>query len=359
MKQILLTLDYELFGNGSGNVFEQMIRPTERILEITRKHAAKITFFFEVVEYWRLKEEWQKGNKMGYDSNPITAIDNQIQKAIKEGHDVQLHLHPQWVDAKWTDNGWTVNMADWRLGGYSKEGEYSLEGLFVKGKQTLEELILPVKSDYVCNAVRAGGYCIQPSEEAVRVMRKLGFRYDTSIYPGGYETGSRQFFDFRQLPDDKGWWYCKDSVESVSDEESSIMELPIVGLNILRIRKFLAFDRIKGLFKNRKAASETLAAKTSSAHTNITKSCKKRSGGVFAKIQFFFQQECQTWDFCLLSKSLHKDFIKKIELQKERQIFVMVGHPKSLLSDGKNMDWLLGVLKKNGYVFTTVKDVKL
>ena len=60
MKSLIFTLDYELYGNGSGNVFTHIIEPTNKILEIADKYNAKITFFFEVVEYWKLKEEWEK-----------------------------------------------------------------------------------------------------------------------------------------------------------------------------------------------------------------------------------------------------------------------------------------------------------
>lgn len=350
MKQILLTLDYELFGNGSGNVFEHMIYPTERMLEIAKKHVAKITFFFEVIEYWRLKEEWDAGNSMGYKTNPITAIEKQICEAVKDGHDVQLHLHPQWVDAKWLNGCWVVNMDDWRLGEYKKVGEDSLDELLRRGKETLEQMIRPIKSDYVCNALRAGGYCIQPSGEIVKSMRKYGFRYDSSVYPGGYEDGQLQRFDFRGLPDDIGWWYCLDKVEKSVSKETEIVELPIVGMEVTRFMKFMSIDRVIGLLKNRGHMSQMLEAKTTTSH-------KKAS--LKDKIKFFFQKECQTWDFCLLSKSMHEAFLCKVEEQKERTVFVMVGHPKSLLANGKNMDWLLREMRRRNYQCVTIRDIVL
>lgn len=340
MKKILLTLDYELFGNGSGDILNHIIEPTEKILSIAEKNNARLTIFFEVVEYWRLKEEWDKGNTMGYTENPIEAIENQIRQAVSKGHDVQLHLHPQWVEARWTDNGWAVNESDWRLGSYEKDGEYSFKGLFDKGKQTLEELIKPIKPDYVCNIVRAGGYCIQPSERVVEVMRETGFRYDSSIYPGGIETGRRQFFDFSQLPDDVGFWCCGKSLEDIVPD-SDIVELPIVGFNIMRIRKFLSIGRIADLIKNKTSSRETLEAKTS-------------GGGISSKLSYFFGRECQTWDYCLLSKSLHREFIRKIERQKERNVFVLVGHPKSLFDGGKNFGWLLKKLTYQNFIFSTI-----
>lgn len=338
-----MTLDYELFGNGSGDVFKHIIEPTEKILSIAEKHNARLTIFFEVIEYWRLKDEWNKGNTMGYTENPIKAIENQIRQAVNNGHDVQLHLHPQWVDAVWKDEKWHVNESDWRLGGYEREGEYSLKGLFEKGKKTLEELIKPIRPNYVCNVVRAGGFCIQPSERIVNAMRETGFRCDSSIYPGGIETGCRQFFDFTRLPDDVGFWHCGRSVEEVVSE-SDIIELPIVGLNILRIRKFLSLGRMASLMKNKTNSKETLEAKTSD-----------RSWG--GKLSYFLGRECQIWDYCLLSKSLHREFMRKIERQKDRNVFVLVGHPKSLFDDGKNFEWLLKKLTRRNFIFPTITSI--
>ncbi len=338
-----MTLDYELFGNGSGDVFKHIIEPTEVLLSIAEKNNARLTIFFEVIEYWRLKEEWNKGNTMGYTENPIEAIENQIKRAAGKGHDVQLHLHPQWVEAVWRNGGWHINESDWRLGGYEKEGEYSLRNLFEKGKKTLEELIKPIKPDYICNAVRAGGYCIQPSERIIDVMRETGFRCDSSIYPGGIEIGRRQFFDFTRLPNDVGFWHCGLGVENIVPD-SDIIELPIVGFNIMRVRKFLSLGRIASLLKNKTNSKETFEAKTS-------------AGSKSSKLSYFFGRECQTWDYCLLSKSLHREFMRKIERQKDRNVFVLVGHPKSLFDDGKNFEWLLKKLARRNFIFPTITSI--
>ena len=183
MKQIILTLDYELYGNGSGNIYTHIIEPTERILTLAGEYKAKITFFVEVVEFWRIEQEWLKGNTMGYSNNPIDDIRKQLQEARMQGHDIQLHIHPQWVDAEYRNGAWSVNLADWRLGGYDKQGEYSLENLLVKGKATLEEWIKPVDAGYECIALRAGGYNIQPSGELVKAMLAAGLKVDSSIIP--------------------------------------------------------------------------------------------------------------------------------------------------------------------------------
>ena len=74
MKEIILTLDYELYGNGQGDIFRQIVEPTDRILKIAKRHNAHLTIFLEVVEYWRLKEEWERGNTMGYTGNQQSIV---------------------------------------------------------------------------------------------------------------------------------------------------------------------------------------------------------------------------------------------------------------------------------------------
>lgn len=202
MKNIILTLDYELYGNGSGNVFRHIIEPTEKILSIAERYNVKITIFFEVIEYWKLKEEWEKGNRMGYDRNPVVAMENQLKQAYAKGHDIQLHLHPQWVDAVWEKDGWKVNLNKWRLGDYEGSGDNSLRSLLKRGKDTIERLI---GDNYQCEVLRAGGYNIQPSETLIKAMRQVGLRADSSIYPGGKETGSLSRYDYSMVKDNLGW----------------------------------------------------------------------------------------------------------------------------------------------------------
>lgn len=327
MKTFLLTLDYELYGNGSGDVFKHIIEPTDTILDIAEKYNARLTIFFEVIEYWKLKEEWEKGNKMGYRHNPIEAMENQIKEAYRRGHDVQLHLHPQWVDAIWTEEGWKVNLDKWRLGGYEGEGENSLFHLLQRGKETIERII--ADEEYHCTVLRAGGYNIQPSEEVIKAMKTVGLKADTSIYPGGKETGFLSQYDYTSICPSVGMWYCGKKLECIVEDRTEIMEFPIVAFPILRLNKYLSLDRIHSLLRNRKSAKDSFSAKTGG-----------KSGGVLNKLKYFFQYESQTWDYCLFSKSMHRNFLYRISKQADRSVFTLVGHPKSF-TNGEAFEYLL------------------
>ena len=96
---ILLTADYEIFGNGTGSVQHCLMNPAEEIMKTCEENNARVTFFVDVCEYWAFEEEEKRGSfSEGY--LPATLIKNQLQDAVKRGHDVQLHFHPQWLDYK-------------------------------------------------------------------------------------------------------------------------------------------------------------------------------------------------------------------------------------------------------------------
>ena len=341
MKQILLTLDYELYGNGSGNIYTHIIEPTNSILDIANRYNAKITFFVEIVEFWRIEEEWLKGNNMGYETNPINDIRKQLQDAYRQGHDVQLHIHPQWVDANYVNGKWIVNFDDWRLGGYNKSGEYSLQNLLIKGKTTIEEWLRPVDPTYTCLALRAGGYNIQPSKEIVKAMQLSGIHIDSSIFPGGKELGVLSSYDYSDINEDMQYWYVGEILEEQGNSE--IIELPIVAFPIRRWKKFASIERIKSLLQNGKSAKDSFIAKTS--HSKSSR---------WDKVKYFFQIEWQTWDYCLFSPSLHKHFLRKIKSQQGRDVFTLVGHPKGF-TGRRGLDYLL-LATRDDYKLITIRD---
>lgn len=328
MRSLVLTLDYELYGNGSGDVFKNIIEPTEKLLSLASQYGVRFTFFFEVVEYWKIKKEWYCGNTMGYKDNPVEAIENQIQRAYRQGNDIQLHLHPQWVDARWEDEKWVVNFDKWRLGDYDGFEDNSLISLLKRGKQTLEALLTPIDPNYKCMALRAGGYNIQPSVNIVKAMKEVGLKADSSIYPGGKESGSLSNYDYSSIDPSEGLWQVGERLEIQGD--SGIYEIPIVSFPIRNFKKYLTLDGLGSYFYNIKSAKESLDSKLA---------YNPRRRRIFDIFRYFFMVKWQTWDYCLFPPALHKFFLKKIALL-NRDIHVLVGHPKSYTSQ-RGFEYLL------------------
>ncbi|MDC0362101.1 hypothetical protein OAN12_03570 [Halioglobus sp.] len=342
--KFLLTLDYELYGDGSGDVFEHMIRPTDRLLALCEGHGARMTIFLEVIEYLRLKQEWGSGNTMGYLQNPAAAIEEQLRGAVSRGHDVQLHVHPQWVNAKWVDGKWQVDLANWRLGDFQVAQSYSKEDLLRDGKQAIENIIRPVKPDYRCTILRAGGYNVMPCGDVYEAMVRVGLTIDSSIYPGGYESGELSRFDYRHAPAEKGCWSADpQDFARPSRNQSRVTEVPVFALKRRRFRK-IGWQRLQAVFRNRSSAAAGIKAKTKG---------KSRQLG----LKFFFEKEAFTWDFCLFSIRLHRSFLREAQRQHRagRIHFVLIGHPKSFTGE-RSFVRFLKMARQAGVQFSTIED---
>src|SRR5262245_27039901 len=107
MLRIIFTLDYEIHGNGEGYPHDLMIEPTDRLLRLCEKYGSKLTIMADVPEILKFKEYREKN---GRDDYSYEAILDQLRSAIKNGHDVQLHIHSSYFNARHGNGHW---MQDW------------------------------------------------------------------------------------------------------------------------------------------------------------------------------------------------------------------------------------------------------
>ena len=96
---LALTLDYEIYGDGEGSLSELAIKPTARFLGICDKYNIKATLFVDVAEILAMKK---------YDvfKDDVLRAEQQLISAHKNGHDIQLHIHPWWFDANFVNEKW-------------------------------------------------------------------------------------------------------------------------------------------------------------------------------------------------------------------------------------------------------------
>ncbi len=83
MIYLILTADYEIFGNGTGDVRCCVINPTNRLLNLCDRYGAKLTLFFEVCEYWAFRQAQTEGKLNHLDYNPAAEMARQAQDAVK------------------------------------------------------------------------------------------------------------------------------------------------------------------------------------------------------------------------------------------------------------------------------------
>ena len=339
---LILTLDYELYGDGSGDIYKHIVEPTERILSICNKHNVKITIFVECLEILKMKE-LNKNNELKQATASIGDIERQLQSACKMGHDVQLHLHPQWVDAKFSnESGWTLNEKYYSVCNLIEGiGEERTKEIVGNCKKYLEELLQQVDSSYKCNAFRAGGYCITPSEKIVKILTELDFKIDSSVLPGDCKGGPHGY-DFTNSPKEYYWYIENYNVIMKSQNETGMIELPLATKRMVRLFKY-DVKRILVNMRQKKHAIRRITANTS-------------SNSILKKILYFASYEYVNWDYCLFTIAKMKKYYNMYAtdaIAVGQRPIVLVGHSKEFVYD-KSLKKLFQLGKDGNSRFLTV-----
>jgi hypothetical protein len=214
---LVLSNDWELFGNGAGDFGELQEKPLREMLEIIAGFGARPTIFAEVGQ-----QLWGACRLAASDPRQralATRWEEALKAAVAVGADVQAHFHPQWLDARHEEGRWI-------LGSRRVFGELAPETICeVLGstKRYLEELLRPVNPEYACVCFRAGAFYIEPSKHPISAMREAGYRADSSVVLGLHEGG---LIDFRDLPSSLPPWRITGSVNQAS-VRGELQEFPV------------------------------------------------------------------------------------------------------------------------------------
>jgi hypothetical protein len=187
---LALTHDWELRGDGSGDIEEIQFAPLRKLLEIYAQAGARTTIFPDVMQQLAFRRCENKHP----DLKPLAdSWDQHARAAFRQGHDVQLHLHPQWRDAVYANGVWQLN-GDWSILNYDRDAAYAM---LRQGKEYLESLLRTIDVDYQCIAFRAGALAAAPSAHLLKSLAGLGIQLDVSIAGGLFVNNRNLQLDYR------------------------------------------------------------------------------------------------------------------------------------------------------------------
>jgi hypothetical protein len=192
---LAFTDDWELRGDGSGDMAVLQFEPMQKLLGIFDKHGVKNTFMAEMMQQLALRREQERYPEL---ETLADKWDDHIRTAYASGHDVQLHLHAQWSDARYQNGNWALH-GDWSILNY--EPDAALE-MIAAGKSYLENLIRPLNPKYSPTAFRASYLAIAPSPFMLGVLADQGITLDLSL-AGGLRVNTRNIqFDYTDCEED-------------------------------------------------------------------------------------------------------------------------------------------------------------
>lgn len=247
MKQIILSYDYELFfGDLSGTVERTLIEPTNMLLNLFSVKNIKATFFVDYLMIKRLRTNVDDRSK-----EDLLLVENQIREIIRQGHRIELHIHPHWVDAKYNGNG-TWDFSEFRHYSLNTFSVDEITSMIVEGTNILEEIAKEIDPSYKIVAFRAGGWAIQPVSLLLEGFRKAGIFIDSSVCYGIKNTNLHSAYDFTTVPNSI-YYRFSDSINCESSA-GDFFEFPITSYYRLILYKVL--DRAS-CFLNKKSRPMT------------------------------------------------------------------------------------------------------
>jgi hypothetical protein len=203
MKAFVLTVDYELFfGVDSGTVENCMIRPTKKLARLLGEYGGKMTVFWDVLHFVRLQQLAHQVPGLMLDKE---LIENQIRQLVSEGHDVQMLLHPHWLDAQWDGYRWRFNYQRYALQNLSPVADENdmntILGCVTIARKTIEDLIIPLDSAYQVTTVRVGGHLVEPFGLLREAFLHNNITIDSSVIRKVNSHNSIFPYDFDLVPD--------------------------------------------------------------------------------------------------------------------------------------------------------------
>jgi hypothetical protein len=320
-RKVVLSVDYEIFGNGTGDVMQHIVRPTEAMAAICERYRAPLTVFFEAEEYAAfVRYEKELTALLGY--NPAETIRSQLVSLLKRGHDVQLHLHPEWYGATLANGRWQLNMEK-RAVDDLFETQEEVTSYIAERKALVDEIIAEVHPEREVTVYRAGAFTAQPGGKLLLALEKNGILIDSSVVKGlkGVRPGG---LDYRNAPCAKGPWRVKDNV-AVENSEGGVWEFPVYAEMGRRFHQ-LTFGRLKAKFSR-----------------NVPKERQKQMMNDFGinrknpvrLINFLLQPTPIKLDFHNLSAGKFLQFAKAAPASKRDapDVVVSIGHTKEHVDD--------------------------
>jgi hypothetical protein len=222
---LLIEDDWELRGNGLGNVAQLQYTPSIFLMQLAEEFGFKVTFMVEGMQQLEFKKHAQDRNLRAQ----AQLWEENVCLMKEKGHDVQLHLHPQWFNARY-ENGFFYLNRQWNLANYQGSDRREMIG---KVLSYLKELLHGIDPLYQIHSFKAGSWGLQPSEGLLKDLEDFGIRIVMGVGKGiNYHT--KDFYaDYSNLEETAQPYYpdYKD-IQKISSSTQKIVVLPLPSYSL-------------------------------------------------------------------------------------------------------------------------------
>jgi|YNPMSStandDraft_1061717.scaffolds.fasta_scaffold40416_1 hypothetical protein len=211
MIEFVITLDYELYGDGTGSLKEQVYDPADLLLKVFKARKIPMVIFVEAAEIEMIQRE--KSDRY------LDLVLDQLRWAYNNGFELGLHLHPQWYRARYKNGNWVMEESDYNLCRLPAE---RIREVVSRAINFLKMVL--ADRNFTPISFRAGNWLFQPTQPAASILYDHGIRIDSSVFQGG--RFKDYGVDYRKADFKKYYWkFWEDA--AVSSESGKMYEIPI------------------------------------------------------------------------------------------------------------------------------------
>lgn len=327
---IFLTLDYELFSSDTpGTPLHCIIEPMRELSAMALKYGVHYTIFVDAAYLFKLNRMKEEIPQLMNDFRLLVA---NIKELVKEGHDVQLHFHPQWIYTVWDENRckWDMDITHFKLSDMEPE---LARTSFSESKKLLDGII-----GYPTNCFRACGYCLDTYKDYVKLFQDNGITKDSSVARYLHRESIAHKYDYRIIPEEQIYRF-KDSVKE-KDNNGEFLEISISSFifNLFSYRLKLKKYKPGYIYKDGMPLKTENSAKQSlwSRYIKQTRVLASLDGA----------------NSMLLPK-----YLNKAEKQRQKEL-IICGHPKNTTEESlRNLDLFLSSTVGT-HTFLTTRDIQ-
>ena len=326
MIEVIFTIDYEIFGNGQGSLKDFVYDPAEKLMHLFDEADVRLVVYAEVAEFERIAQ---------FETDPhIHEVEDQMRRFHEKGHELALHLHPQWYRANYKNDRWNLDYSEYNLCTLEKT---RIKNIVDRALRYLRSTLHDSK--YTPISFRAGNWLFQPTKTAAEVLAKQGIKLDSSVFKGGVQH--KHGLDYRPSAKNGFCWEFTDDV-NVPENKGLMTEIPI-------------YTRMVPIWKMLTAKRLGLQQKINSTGSTSLKDKMFRlwdRGRLFHPLKF---------DFCRMTLDELTETIEIVLEEDNKSLsgikpIVAIGHTKDLV-DLVTVELFLDYLKNKGITVSTFRDI--
>lgn len=192
---VLVEDDWELLGNGLGNVAHLQYTPGLFLMRVADRLGMKVTFMAETLQQLTMRRLGERDRGL---ATQAALWEECVRLFTDRGHDVQLHLHPQWEGAEYRDGFFRLGR-NWNVAAHPAPAR---RRMIAEGSAYLAELIRPQRPDYAVHSFKAGSWGLQPSAGILADLEAAGVRLVLGVGRGIHYRTEEFVADFEGLEED-------------------------------------------------------------------------------------------------------------------------------------------------------------